>query len=111
MPMWGTGDNMREMMRRHEAEGLGAFSPDDSEMGRILVETTLPGGKRWVSPCGCAVSIPGVDDASQSPTFLAVAEHFEWSDPTDRERAIVASLDAKVIPRSRLGRWVGRKHR
>jgi hypothetical protein len=72
--MWGTEADMRELMRRHEVEGMGAFAPDDSVNGRLLVKTM--GGERWIAPCGCAVSISAPDDAHARPAFLTVAEHF-----------------------------------
>ncbi len=83
-------------MRRHEAEGMGAFTPDDSEAGKLLVKHTLPGGERWVAGCGCAVSIPAADDSHMRPTVHAADEHFEWVEPTDQERATVKFIDSPI---------------
>jgi hypothetical protein len=109
MPLHGTIDEMRAMMRRHEADGLGTFSIDDSDVGRVFVETAMPGGERWKALCGCVVMLPRADDPALGPTFQPTDAHLDWAEPTDAERAFMARLDEKLVPRTRVGRWLGRR--
>jgi len=101
MPLWGTEADMHELMRRHEAEGMGAFKPDNSEFGRLFVETALPGGERWAAPCGCSVTIPAQGDPVGRPTFHPAEDHLEWAEPTDREQEVLALIRAPMPRRSR----------
>jgi len=54
MPLWGTEADMHELMRRHEAEGMDAFKPDDTEFG--LNTVTVPSSDRssWRGQPGIA---------------------------------------------------------
>jgi hypothetical protein len=102
MPMYGSEQEMQELMARHTRDGLGEFREVRDPALSLL---RAIGNKVWGAPCGCTVSVPETEEAKAQfgrdrGTFHPTKEHLEWLNPTPRERAVLGFLEAPIFPSS-----------